>query len=71
MTHYEEDIQDSAFADTWQKAEADRFLKDEAAHAATEREDEHAEWVADGCPALEEDPDWRIDLYKDQEGSPF
>ena len=69
MTHYEEHIQDSAFADTWQKAEADRFLKDEAASAVAEREAAHAEWVADGCPAIEERPET---LYKDHpEGSPF
>ena len=72
MTHYEEHIQDSAFADTWQRAEADATRKYEAEAAADDREDAHAEWVADGCPAFEERPDWRLDLYKDHpEGAPF
>ena len=52
-SHYEEHIQDSEFADTWQAAEAESVRKDEAVSAVADREIEHAEWVADGCPVFE------------------
>ena len=38
MTHKEEHIRDSEFADTWQAADADQFRKDEAAAAIAEFE---------------------------------
>jgi len=72
MTHYEEHIQDSAFADTWQRAEAEATRKYEAEAAVADREEEHAEWVAAGCPPPKDLDDWQLDLYEDHpEGSPF
>ena len=53
-SQYEEHVQDSQFADTWQAAEAEAFRKDEAVAAVADREVEHAEWVAAGCPVFEE-----------------
>jgi hypothetical protein len=66
MTHYEEHLQDSAFADTWQAAEAARFLKDEEQAAIAERADEHAKWVAAGCPRAED-----VAEDTEEDNSPF
>lgn len=37
---YQEHLQDSAFPDTWQAAEADQFLRDESATAVLDRADD-------------------------------
>ena len=66
MTHYEEHLQDSEFADTWQAAEAAQFIKDEARVAIYDREVAHAEWVAAGRPTLDVE-----EVEDDDEDLPF
>ena len=52
MSPYEEHLRDSE-VDTWQRAEAEQFLKDEAEATKAEYEELHKEWVEAGCPVLD------------------
>lgn len=45
VDQYQEHLQDSAFVDTWQAAEAAQFLKDEASSAEYERKREELEFL--------------------------